>query len=42
MSTGTKTFLVAALMAIVAISGSLGASNARAASYTPELDHIAH
>lgn len=30
MSTGTKTFLVAALMAIVALSGSLGASNARA------------
>ena len=42
MSLGTKTFLVAALMAIVALSGSLGASNARADSVPFETGHIAH
>lgn len=42
MSLGTKTFLVAALMAIVALSGSLGASNARAQSVPFEPGHIAH
>ncbi len=42
MSLGTKTFLVAAVMALVAISGSLGAGDARAA--VPEITsgHIAH
>lgn len=39
MSTGTKTFLVAALMALVAISGSVGASNARAEVVAPIAGH---
>ena len=42
MSLGTKTFLVAALMAIVALSGSLGASNARAEIVSFEPGHTAH
>ncbi len=42
MSTGTKTFMVAALMALVAISGSLGASNARADVVAPIAGHAAH
>ena len=39
MSTGTKTFLVAAIMALVALSGSLGASNARADVVAPIVGH---
>ena len=42
MSLGTKTFLVATIMALVAISGSIGASNARAEVPEVTPGHIAH
>ncbi len=42
MSLGTKTFLVAAIMALVAIGGSIGAQDARAEMLEATPGHIAH
>ena len=39
MASGTKTFVVAALMAIVALCGSFGASNAQPSVSLETVDH---
>lgn len=40
MALGTKTFMVAALMAIAALFGSIGTSNAGTLHYTPPTEHF--
>ena len=40
MATGTKTFMVAALMAIAAIFGSFGASNADPLFTAPQIEQV--
>jgi len=42
MALGTKAFLVAALMAVVALSGSIGTADAQAGNIEHTLAHIAH
>ena len=41
MALGTKAFMVAALMAVVALSGSIGTAGGQSSSFEPTPGHVA-